>query len=117
MAQQTLKELLQRERERLEARQSRLIGLLSEINREQQRLDQESQELATAERVFSRLEFEGDTKVLPYTPPSARQQQEPAPEPEVLDMAFIISEAARPRSERERERERAEDRPRSQRSL
>lgn len=114
MAQQTLKELLQRERERLEARQSRLIGLLSEINREQQRLDQESQELATAERVFSRLESEGETKVLPYTPPSARQQ-EPAPEPEVLDMAFIISEAARPRAERERDR--SEDRPRSQRSL
>ena len=67
------KALIQRERERLESRRSRMLAILDDIQREQERLEHESQELDVAEQVFSRLKSESEIKVLPYTPPAVRR--------------------------------------------
>jgi hypothetical protein len=82
------KALIQRERERLESRQARIVSILEDVHREQQRLELESQELEVAERVLSRLESEAEIKVLPYTPPIARRGQIPPDDP--LDLGLGI---------------------------
>ena len=81
------KALIQRERERLQSRQERILAILDDIHREQERLEQESQELDVAERVFSRLESESEIKVLPYEPPTVRRNRISS-ESGVLDLSL-----------------------------
>lgn len=69
------KALIQRERDRLEGRRTRIVAILDDIHREQERLEHEAQELEVAERVFSRLESESEIKVLPYEPPAVRRSR------------------------------------------
>ncbi len=72
------KALIQRERERLDSRRARILAILDDIHREQERLEHESQELDVAERVFCRLESEAEIKVLPYEPPTVRRNRVPS---------------------------------------
>jgi hypothetical protein len=81
------KALIQRERERLESRQARILAMLDDIHQEQQRLEHESQELDVADRVFSRLESESEIKVLPYEPPALRRHRISS-ETDVLDLSL-----------------------------
>jgi hypothetical protein len=67
--------LIQRGKARLESQQAKILGILDDLHREQQRLENEAKELDVAERVFNRLseELEAELKVLPYNPPIARR--------------------------------------------
>ncbi len=57
------KALIQRGRARLESQQAKIIELLRDIDREQQRLQHEAQELDLAEQVVNRLMQELETEV------------------------------------------------------
>lgn len=61
------KALIQRGRARLESQQAKILELLRDIDREQQRLQHEAQELDLAEQVVNRLmqELETEVKVVP----------------------------------------------------
>ncbi len=70
------KALIQRGRARLESQQAKILELLRDIDREQQRLQHEAQELDLAEQVVNRLlqELETDVKIVPYSPPILRRK-------------------------------------------
>ena len=81
------KALIQRERERLDSRRARILSILEDIHREQDRLEHESQELEVADRVFSRLESEAEIKILPYEPPAVRRGRISS-ETDVMDLGL-----------------------------
>jgi hypothetical protein len=91
MSKMPSKTLIQRERDRLDSQQAKILAMLDDLHREQQRLAHEAQELDVAERVINRLELEmeAEVKVLPYNPPVARRGAHFLPETEVLDLGSI----------------------------
>ncbi len=69
------KALIQRGRARLESQQAKILELLRDIDREQQRLQHEAQELDLAEQVVNRLihELEAEVKVVSSGLPAIRR--------------------------------------------
>ncbi len=70
------KALIQRGRARLESQQAKILELLRDIDREQQRLQHEAQELDLAEQVVNRLmhELEAEVKVVSCGLPVVRRK-------------------------------------------
>ena len=85
---------IQKRREQIERGRAKLLQQLDDLNREQQRLEQEAQELDIAARVLNRLSPDETEQSKNYTPPWTKPGKKPDGIPAMSDMIQTVLLAA-----------------------